>query len=101
MSAMKRIEWLLLRAFDLFSTFRRVIVPVRKRVLLAKINGSFHVPVGMHPLVDTLQGRLSKPRFIPDEHDIMTPEKLGKLSNIKTIEFDEAAFHRYCPYINK
>lgn len=100
MSSIKRIKRLLLQIIDLFSAFRRVIIPVRKRVLLAKINGSFSVPTGMSSIVDTLQGRLAKPRFNPDEHDIMTPEKLGGLSNITKIEFDEAAFRRYCPYIS-
>ena len=74
---------------------------IRKRILIAKVDGSLKTPVSVMPLVDTLQGRLSKPRYNPDEHDALTPEELGGVENIVSIEFDEEAFYKYCPYITR
>ena len=74
---------------------------VKKRILIAKIDGNFKVPVGMSPIVDTLQGRMAKPRYNPDHPDVLTPEKLGGIENIVSIEFDEEAFYKYSPYISK
>ena len=74
---------------------------VKKKILLAKIDGTLKVPVGIAPIIDTVQGRTIKPRWNPDEHDVITAKDLGGVENIFSIEFDEEAFYKYSPYIDR